>query len=82
MNKYICPQCGADVTEAVHARAAELEAAYYRKLGRMGGAASGKKNGPVNIAKANAMYTPEKRKAAALKAWETKRKKAAENAEK
>ena len=55
---------------------------YFARLNKAGASLGGKISGAKNIQKANAMYTPEKRKAAALKAWETKRKKAAENAEK
>ena len=77
-NKYICPCCGQDVTEVVNARADEIDADYFNQLAKTGGRIGGKITGPANIAKANAMYTPDKRKAAALKAWETKRRKAAE----
>lgn len=87
MNKYTtCPCCCFDITEVVNVRASELEKEYFARLNKagasLGGKIGGKISGAKNIQKANAMYTPEKRKAAALKAWETKRKKAAENAEK
>lgn len=81
MNKYICPCCGMDVTDVVNARADELQKFYYAKMVAAGSGIGGKISGPKNILKLLANYTPEKRRAAALKAWETKRKKAAENAE-
>lgn len=77
-NKYICPCCGLDVTEVVNARADEIDADYFNQLAKTGGKIGGKITGPANMAKLNASYTLDKRKAAALKAWETKRRKAAE----
>jgi hypothetical protein len=75
--KHICPHCGGDLTEFV----SELQSERGRTGGKIGGAKRtvAKLNAQRdNMAKLNAAYTPEKRKAAAAKRLETLRKKKAE----
>lgn len=70
-SKHICPHCGGDLTEFVSGLQAER--------GKTGGSkrTEAKLNAQRdNMAKLNAAYTPEKRKAAAAKRLETLRKKA------
>ena len=71
--KHICPHCGGDLTEF----AAGLQA----ERGKVGGSRRTEAKLTAqrdNMAKLNAAYTPEKRKAAAAKRLETLRKKKAE----
>lgn len=71
-SKHICPHCGGDLTEFVSGLQSER--------GKIGGAkrTEAKLNAQRdNMAKLNAGYTPEKRKAAAAKRLETLRKKKA-----
>lgn len=68
--KHICPHCGGDLTEFV--------VGLQSERGKAGGSrrTEAKLNAQRdNMAKLNAAYTPEKRKAAAAKRAETMRKK-------
>lgn len=66
MDKILCPHCGADITDQVH----ELYAAELRKRAATGGKVRTDKKltaQRANMAKLNASYTAEKRRAAAEK---------------
>ena len=62
MEKYQCPHCGADITSVI-------ENAFFAQRSDAGKARTAKKTAAQrsNMAKLNAAYTPEKRKAAAEK---------------
>lgn len=62
MEKYQCPCCGADITPVI-------EDAFRAQRSDAGKAKTAKKTAAQrsNMAKLNAAYTPEKRKAAAEK---------------
>lgn len=71
--KHICPHCGGDLTEFV--------AGLQAERGKTGGSKRTEAKLTAqrdNMAKLNAAYSPEKRKAAAAKRLETLRKKKAE----
>ena len=75
MKEIFCPRCGKVLPESVIKQIISESAGHAGRKKTAKKSASSAKNAVKAREIANANYTPEKRREAAKKAWETKRKK-------
>lgn len=75
MKEIYCPICGNPLPESVIRQIISESAGHAGRKKTAKKSASSARNAVKAYQAANANYTPEKRREAAKKAWETKRKK-------